>query len=88
MCSSDLKGNQPDTIRLAGVLLGDRASRIDPAVDPIDWHLLVPDSDVGPHDTFEFDAIADAPVVDHVRLVIEPDGGIARLRVWGEVAVL
>lgn len=84
--TSFFKGNPPDTIRLEGALLGDAASSIDPAVDPIDWQLLVPTSDVGAHAAHEFDAVADGPVVDHVRLVIEPDGGVARLRVWGEVA--
>ena len=84
--TSWFKGNQPDTIRLEGILLGDQADRVDPGVDALDWHELVPTRDVGPHDRFEFDAHPDAPVVDHVRLVIEPDGGIARLRVWGEVA--
>jgi allantoicase len=85
--TSWFKGNAPETIRLEGVLLGDRADSVDPAVDELDWRLLVPDSPVGPHAAHEFDAIADggkAPLVDHVRLVIEPDGGIARLRAWGE----
>lgn len=79
------KGNAPDTARLEGVLLGDRADEVDPAVDELDWHLLVPDTDIEPHATHELSAAPDTPIVDHVRLVIEPDGGIARLRVWGEV---
>jgi allantoicase len=78
-------GNAPDTARLEGVLLGDRASSVDPAVDALDWQVLVPEQPVGPHAAHEFGAVADAPVVDHVRLVIVPDGGVARLRVWGEV---
>jgi allantoicase len=78
------KGNAPDSARLEGVLLGDRAGSVDPAVDALDWQLLVPEHPVGPHAVHEFDATSDA-VVDHVRLVIVPDGGVARLRVWGEV---
>ena len=84
--TSWFKGNAPDTVRLEGVLLGERADRVDPAVDELDWQVLVPDQDVGPHASHEFEAVAGAPVVDHVRLVIVPDGGVARLRVWGEVA--
>ena len=42
-------------------------------------------SDVGPHARHEFEAV-DAGIVDHVRLTIEPDGGVARLRVFGTVA--
>jgi allantoicase len=82
--TSWFKGNAPDCVRLEGVLLGERAGLVDPAVDPLDWQLLVPASDVGPHAAHELVAVAEPPVVDHVRLVIEPDGGIARLRVWGE----
>ncbi len=88
--TAHFKGNAPDTVRLEGVLLGDRADAVDPAVDDLDWQVLVPDHDVGPHAVHEFEAMEDAldeaPVVDHVRLVIVPDGGVARLRVWGEVA--
>lgn len=84
--TSHFKGNAPDTARLEGVLLGARASRIDPAVDQLDWQVLVPEQPIGPHAAHEFEAVADAPIVDHVRLVIVPDGGIARLRVLGEVA--
>lgn len=83
--TSHFRGNAPDAIRLEGVLLGAAASTTDVAVDPIDWRLVVPDHEVGPHAAHEFRAVEDAPVVDHVRLVIEPDGGVARLRVWGEV---
>lgn len=83
--TSWFRGNAPDTARLEGVLLGDRASSIDPAVDELDWQVLVPDAEIGPHATHDLGALPDAPVVDHVRLVIEPDGGVARLRVWGEV---
>lgn len=83
--TAHFRGNAPDSVLLEGVLLGDRAASTDVAVDDLDWQVLVPDSDVGPHAVHELDALADAPVVDHVRLVIVPDGGIARLRVWGEV---
>lgn len=89
--TSWFKGNAPDTVRLEGVLLGDRATSVDPAVDELDWQVLVPDQEVGPHAAHEFEvehagAGEALPVVDHVRLVIVPDGGVARLRVFGEVA--
>jgi allantoicase len=82
--TSHFKGNAPDTARLEGVLLGDAADRVDPAVDELDWQVLVEDHPVGPHAAHEFESTSDA-LVDHVRLVIVPDGGVARLRVWGEV---
>lgn len=84
--TSHFRGNAPEAVRVEGVLLGDAAEHTDVAVDPLDWQLLVTDHEVGPHAAHEFRAVDGAPVVDHVRLVIEPDGGVARLRVWGEVA--
>jgi len=86
MDTSWFKGNAPDTARLEGVFLGERASTVDPGADELDWVTLVPDHDIGPHASHEFDSVAPDLVVDHVRLVIEPDGGIARLRVWGDIA--
>jgi allantoicase len=38
-------------------------------------------------DTHNLIAIADAPPASHVRLRIYPDGGVARLRVYGEAVV-
>lgn len=84
--TSWFKGNAPDSVRLEGALLGERADELDPAVDPVEWRVLVSDQDVDPDATHEFPADPDAGVVDHVRLVIEPDGGIARLRAWGRVS--
>ena len=88
--TSWFKGNAPDSARLEGVLLGDRAAHVDPAVDELDWQVLVPDQEIGPHASHEFEVEPgspsnEPPVVDHVRLVIVPDGGVARLRVFGEV---
>ena len=59
-----------------------------PGVDELtDWFELVPTSPLagGTHNVFTVDS-ADSPVrVTHVRLHILPDGGVARLRVHGEV---
>jgi len=83
--TAHFKGNAPDCVRVDGALLGEAARSMDPGDDPsVDWRELVPTSDVGPHAKHEFIA-SDAGVVDHVRLTIEPDGGVARLRVFGEV---
>lgn len=83
--TSYFKGNPPDSVMLEGVLLGERADDVDVAVDPLDWVELMPMTAVGPHAVHEFIAHPDLPLVDHVRLVIVPDGGVARLRIWGEL---
>ena len=84
--TSWFKGNAPDSARLEGVLLGERAGSVDPGADELDWQVLVPEQPIGPHAAHDFDADQSVGVVDHVRLTIVPDGGIARLRVFGEVA--
>jgi allantoicase len=52
-----------------------------------DWIELLPQSPLRPGSQNLFAAIARAPV-SHVRLKIFPDGGVARLRVFGRVAAL
>jgi allantoicase len=48
------------------------------------WFELLPRTDLG-GDAHHFVAVADQRPVTHLRLNIFPDGGIARLRVYGEV---
>ncbi len=48
------------------------------------WKPLLDPVPLGPHATHAFDSVlADARTGTHVRLNIYPDGGVARLRVWG-----
>jgi allantoicase len=80
--TTSFTGNHPVTCRIeatacegypgAPALLG-RALR---------WETLVPDSEVGA-DTHNLLTVADDRCWTHVRLVIAPDGGVARLRVHG-----
>ncbi|MEW5917603.1 MAG: allantoicase [Gemmatimonadota bacterium] len=49
------------------------------------WSPLVPQSAVQPHTRHAFDVQPGHPVT-HVRLSIYPDGGVARMRVLGQVA--
>ena len=48
------------------------------------WHEVVPTSALGPHARHGFDVDVPRPA-SHVRLRIHPDGGVARLRVFGRV---
>lgn len=89
--TSHFRGNAPDSVRLEGALLGARANELDLgderdcAAEGVQWFELAPSTDVGPHAAHEIAVTADgrAREVDHVRLTIEPDGGVARLRVFG-----
>jgi allantoicase len=78
------KGNYPESARVesidatgasAGALLADGAS----------WRELVPQTPLRADVAHVFVAPDLTPTVaSHVRLSIFPDGGVARLRVWGE----
>jgi len=49
------------------------------------WTTIVPDTQVEPHSRHHFDVHSRQPAT-HVRLNIYPDGGVARLRLFGRVA--
>jgi allantoicase len=49
------------------------------------WGVVVPETPLQPHSRHRFDNLS-APPATHVRLNIYPDGGVARLRVFGRVA--
>jgi len=69
-------GNYPPACRI-------EAARV--TGDPIDatlWHEILPMQPLGPSAHHYF-ACADAGIWSHLRLHIYPDGGVARLRVYG-----
>ncbi|MBP2477372.1 allantoicase [Crossiella equi] len=66
------KGNSPGSAELHGRLDGE------------DWAPLLPDTRLLPDTGHRF-RIAEPRPVDEVRLSIHPDGGIARLRVYGQL---
>jgi allantoicase len=72
-------GNAPGWMRLSGC-------RVDADPDPeaAEWVDLVPRQRSQPDTRHRFLVEAAGPVT-HVRLDVYPDGGLARLRVWGEL---
>ena len=78
--TSHFTGNYAPAARLEGCLCDG-----DPG-EAAGWVELLPRVELGPsaHHVFE---LADAPVVSHLRLHIYPDGGVARLRVFGDPEV-
>ncbi|HEX2724085.1 MAG TPA: allantoicase [Gemmatimonadaceae bacterium] len=77
------KGNAPGSIMIEACDLGDTASPVD--VTAAAWSALVTQSAVQPHARHHFD-VRERKTATHVRLNIYPDGGVARLRVFGRVA--
>jgi allantoicase len=80
--TSHFKGNYPESFSLDAVhaagasLVGDDAA----------WREIVPRTTLAPHARRVFPRLADRGPFTHVRLRIYPDGGIARLRLYGHAA--
>ncbi|MCA9604385.1 MAG: allantoicase, partial [Myxococcales bacterium] len=72
-------GNHPPFASLEAAHLADGAS-----IDGAEWIELVPQSPLRPGSQNLFTVHEDRTFT-HVRLHIYPDGGVARLKVWGEV---
>lgn len=75
-------GNYPDSCSLEGCVLG--ANATPEALEKADWFTLLEDSKLagGSKNTFD---LSYAGKVTHLRFNIFPDGGVARLRAFGEV---
>ena len=78
------KGNAPDACMLESCWLpgGTAESLVDPAVA---WREFVSNQKLQPHSRHRF-VVAHAEPATHVRLNICPDGGVARLRLFGRPA--
>jgi allantoicase len=72
--TSHFKGNAPGSCTLEG-RDGDLA----------DWREILPRTALRPHTRHLFDELAAAGPFTHVRLNIYPDGGVARLRLFGRL---
>jgi allantoicase len=79
------KGNYPDRCSLEGIALPADAPDDLLASRSLAWQELLPPSKLGPdaRHLFEAELRARGPFT-HVRLSIYPDGGVARLRLFGE----
>ena len=73
-------GNAPGWARLTGV----DARTWDP-VDRDAWVELLPRERLQPDTPHRF-LLSDSPEVTHVRMDVYPDGGMARLRLWGDLS--
>ncbi|XP_075873352.1 allantoicase [Nelusetta ayraudi] len=84
------KGNFPDSCRIEACLL-DSAQEAGLIAShrwsSARWQLLLPPQKLRPHHTHLYGAatLRLRGPISHVRLVISPDGGVSRLRLWGRV---
>ena len=84
--TAHFKGNYPDrcSIQAADVAGGTEESLV---TQSMFWPVLLPEKKLEADKLHRFDKdIADLGHVSHVRFSIYPDGGVSRLRLWGELA--
>jgi allantoicase len=79
--TTHFKGNFPESASLEGYDAGEAAGALP---DGADWRELVPRAKLRANARHRLPvAAARRGAVTHVRLNIYPDGGVARLRLWG-----
>ena len=77
------KGNAPGACSLEAATLPSAGRSLDPA--GVEWRELVPRTPLAPDTLHTFEAeVRTVSNATHVRLNIFPDGGVARLRVFGQ----
>ncbi|KAI9276233.1 allantoicase [Sporodiniella umbellata] len=75
--TSHFRGNYPHKVILEAI-------RSDALVPPVEgWTRLVEPVSVGPHGLFYFDLPNTDQVFSHAKIILVPDGGIKRLRLYG-----
>jgi len=77
--TSHFKGNAPGSCWIEGC-------DGEPAEGSESWREVLPRAPLRPHTVHRFDEVAAAGPFTHVRLNIHPDGGVARLRLFGTVS--
>ncbi|KUO12622.1 allantoicase [Streptomyces sp. DSM 15324] len=82
--TAHFRGNYPQAVSVEGTSLPGTPSPQDLLGDDVKWTPLVPRTPVGGHAANGF-AVSVEQRFTHLRVNQHPDGGIARLRVYGEV---
>ncbi|WP_407697704.1 allantoicase [Streptomyces corynorhini] len=81
--TAHFRGNHPRAVSVEATALPGTPSPADLLADGVKWTVLVPRTEIGGHAANGF--AVDAPRrFTHLRINQHPDGGIARLRVYGE----
>ena len=82
--TAHFRGNHPRAVSVEGAAVPGSPSPEELLADDVGWTTLVPRTEVGGHAANGF-AVDVGQRLTHIRVNQHPDGGIARLRVHGEV---
>ncbi|MGW0605183.1 allantoicase [Streptomyces sp. NPDC002640] len=82
--TAHFRGNHPQAVSVEGTAVPGTPSPEELLADDVKWTPLVPRTEVGGHAANGFEVTAERRLT-HLRVRQYPDGGIARLRVHGEV---
>jgi len=74
------KGNFPDSVRIYGA----NSDKVIEGGDEGKWELLLPPTKLGAHQTHTFEKLNLNKKINQVKICIAPDGGLARVRMWGK----
>ena len=77
--TSHYRGNYPNKIILKAI----HSDELVPSQPDSEWVTLIEPTSVGPHGLFYFDLPQTDKVFTHAKIIIVPDGGIKRLRLYG-----
>ncbi|MFI1829241.1 allantoicase [Streptomyces sp. NPDC020412] len=83
--TAHFRGNHPQSVSIEAASVAGSPSPAQLLADDVQWAVLVPRTPVGGHAANGFAVTAEQRFT-HLRVNQHPDGGIARLRVYGEVA--
>ncbi|KAG7508784.1 putative allantoicase [Solea senegalensis] len=85
--TNHFRGNFPDSCRVEACALTpeDEGRSVRTKWNSGKWEVLLPSQKLRPHHRHVYDtaALTLTHPITHVRLVIAPDGGVSRLRLWG-----
>lgn len=81
------KGNFPNTVRIEGTLMKPTREWNTRAIAQCDWETIVPTSKLSGHCLHEYneDCIKTKGPFSHIKISIAPDGGISRIRIFGNI---
>ncbi|XP_061563421.1 allantoicase [Cololabis saira] len=86
--TNHFKGNFPDSCRIEACLLNpeEEDQSVRTKWSSVKWEVLLPPQKLRPHHRHHYSKadLTMTHLVSHVRLVIAPDGGVSRLRLWGQ----